>query len=63
MVSEDSTSRVMVLPVTVKMLACCDEVATTRGAKGSRELTSLDEDLHDCGCLEGVFEVCVLYVD
>jgi hypothetical protein len=53
---------VMVLPVTAKMLACCvDAVAMARDAKGgSEELTGLDEDLHDCGCSEGVYELSVL---
>lgn len=43
MVSEDSTSRVMVLPVTVALSARC--LFQSKEAT----LTSLDEDLHDGG--------------
>jgi hypothetical protein len=55
MVSEDSTSRVMVLPVTAKMLVEVleDEVAISSsdgGGGGGVQLTGLDEDLHLGGC-------------
>jgi hypothetical protein len=47
MVSEDSTSRVMVLPVTAKLLVDVgDEVAPYLGAEIRDQLTGLDEDLH-----------------
>jgi hypothetical protein len=45
MVSEDSTSRVIVLPVTVRLL-----VAGGVKNGGDARLTGLDKDLHDCGC-------------
>ena len=45
MVSEDSTSRVMVLPVTARLLAA----EGAKGGDGAR-LTGLEEDLHGCGC-------------
>ena len=59
----------MVLPVTAKMMLACahgavEVRAKSRGWRGImtrlseiRELTSLDEDLHDCGC-SGGFEMC-----
>jgi hypothetical protein len=50
MVSEDSTSRVMVLPVTVNVVSrCCGEmsrVAMMTASPECGELTGLDEDLH-----------------
>ena len=47
MVSEDSTSRVMVLPVTATMLIYVeDEVASSLGARQRGQLTGLNEDLH-----------------
>jgi hypothetical protein len=46
MVSEDSTSRVMVLPVTAKMLVDVDAVASFLDGKITEQLTGLDEDLH-----------------
>ena len=54
MVSDDSTSRVMVLPVTESKLAMTFFIR--RGGE-SQELTSLDEDLHDCGVFVSVMWV------
>lgn len=57
MVSEDSTSRVMVLPVTEKQLACD---ATLMSVKRGKH-TGLDEDLHDGSrCVVVVCVVCVV---
>jgi hypothetical protein len=57
MVSDDSTSRVMVLPVTARLLVTDNGSLGLRSAKGliaaQRRrwlLTGLDEDLHVVGC-------------
>jgi hypothetical protein len=61
MVSEDSTSRVMVLPVTAEMLVVKlnDEAALSLGARNGGQLTGLDEDLH----LDGVWECMSMCID
>lgn len=59
MVSELSTSRVMVLPVTVKRVSTMrHEVAV--GWRG--KLTSLDEDLHGVGGVVSVFLLMVWWM-
>ena len=64
MVSDDSTSRVMVFPVTASVLANVQARLIPGGeeqAGGERgsQLTGLDEDLHVCGGV-WICDMCLL---
>ena len=64
MVSEDSTSRVMVLPVTAREVSTCLSCDVAVRPAGY-QLTSLDEDLHLVWCVVDVLwliEMCLVMV-